>query len=414
MKKILCIAVLLFLSSTTSWAAGLWESQGNSYFLTKNTRESFSAVGAGANKFLSKYLTYDGVDFLVRGAQDWQDYGRLNLQDHHLFTIPIRSGMKVDEVHFLASGNFGNSYEHDALLRNYGDQYFYATVTVLFFYEDGVYKSLSVPVFWDWFHLPSVEWSKDGAKIRSIGNNPVRRDCSLYHMWFANPRPTQPVKDLLVMDSWLSDRPFSDIFAVTVKSSDKLDAAPRMDMKFKPAPTTADGQTADTRSVWTFDKDLDGWLRGSSDNWDVEVSWRAEAYEHKGLVNIPACNWAGNKFSWIEKKVALPDGEKIQLQFSRHSAELSPLDKQWSDGLLRVVVKTPSAQDTVYEKIYSGPWKTETVDLSKYKGQSVIIRFEDHGAGQVRLGASTSPMCDGEDALIDDIRLIKDPASLDK
>jgi hypothetical protein len=176
-------------------------------------------------------------------------------------------------------------------------------------------------------------------------------------------------------------------------------------------PTSADGQVADARSEWTFDQDIDGWLRGSSDNWDVEVSWRAQVYEHQGVVNIPACNWAGNKFSWIEKKVSLPDGEKVQLQFSRHSAELSTLDKQWSDGLLRVVVKNASAQETAYEKVYSGPWSMETVDLSKYKGKTVIIRFENHGAGQVRLSALTSPACDGEDALIDDIRLIKDPAS---
>ena len=244
---------MLFFSSTACWAAGLWESQGNSYFLTKNTRESFSAAGAGSNKFLSKYLACDGVDFLVRGAEDWQDYGRLDLQDHHLFAVPIRPGMKVDEVHFLASGNFGNSYDHDPMLRSYGDKYFYATVTVLFAYEDGAYRSLSVPVFWDWFHLPSVEWSRDGAKIKSIGNNPVRRDCSMYHMWFVNPRPAQPVKDVLVMDSWVGDRPFSDIFAVTLKSSDKLEALPKADMKFKPAPANADGQAADTHSAWTFD-----------------------------------------------------------------------------------------------------------------------------------------------------------------
>jgi hypothetical protein len=193
MKKIFCSVVLLSLSALPCWAAVAWENQGNSYFLTKDTRENFSATGAGANKFPTKYLSYDGVDFLVKGNADWTDYGRLDLQSHHLFAIPIRIGMKVEEVHFLASGNFGNSYEHDSLLRSYGDQYFYATVTVLFAYEDGVYKTLSVPVFWDWFHLPPVEWSKDGAWIKAIGNNPARRDCSLYHMGFKNPRPAVPV-----------------------------------------------------------------------------------------------------------------------------------------------------------------------------------------------------------------------------
>ena len=44
---------------------------------------------------------------------------------------------------------------------------------------------------------------------------------------FKNPRADQPVKDVLLMDSWLQDKPFSDIFAVTLKSSDTLDASPR-------------------------------------------------------------------------------------------------------------------------------------------------------------------------------------------
>jgi hypothetical protein len=318
--------------------------------------------------------------------------------------------MRLDEVHFLASGNFGNSYEHDPLLRSYGDQYFYATVTVIFAYQDGDYRSLAVPVFWDWFHLPPVEWSQDGARIKAIGNNPARRDCSLYHVWFVNPRPTEPIKDLLVMDSWLGDRPFSDIFAVTLRSSDKLAAIPKVDLQFKFPATNADGQAADARTAWSFEKDLDGWVRGASENWDVSASWQAEGYGQKGIVDIPACNWAGDKFSWIEKKVALPDWDRIAMQFLRHSAVLSEPGKQWSDGLLRVVIKSRSAQDTAYEKIYSGQWNMETVDLSKYKGQTVIIRFEDHGAGQVRLGLLTSPACDGEDALIDDIRLVKDPA----
>ena len=410
MKKILCLVVMIFFSLSASWgASSQWESKGSFYFLTKNTRDSFSATGAGSNKFLSKYLAYDGVDFLVRGADDWQDYGRLDLQSSHLFAVPIRSGMKLDEIHFLASGNFGNSYEHDSLLHYYGDKYFYATVTVIFVYQDGVYRQLSVPVFWDWFHLPSAVWSKDGANVKSIGNNPARKDCSIYHIWFVNPRPAEPLKDLLVMDSWLRDVPFSDIFAVTLKSSDQLEANPQVDMKFKPPATNADGQAADSRTAWTFDKDFDGWVRGSSDNWDVQALWQAQAYGHKGIVDIPACNWAGDKFSWIEKKVALPNWEKIEMQFLRHSAVFSEQDKQWSDGLLRVVIKSMSGQETVYEKLYSGQWNMETVDLSKYKGQSVIIRFENHGAGQVRLSLLTSPACDGENALINDIRLVRIP-----
>ena len=224
MKKMLCIAVVLFFPLTVAWAAQQWESQGNFYFLAKNTKESFSASGAGANKFLSKYLTYDGVDFLVKGADDWQDYGRLNLGDNNMFLVPLRGGMKVEEIHFLASGDYGNSYEHDALLRLYGENYYYSVLTVTFAYQDGTYKILSAPVFWDWFHLPSVGWSKDGVKSKVVGVNPMRKDCTMYHISFANPRPTQPIKDILVSDSWLSDRPFSDVFALTIRSADTMPA----------------------------------------------------------------------------------------------------------------------------------------------------------------------------------------------
>ncbi len=229
MKKKLCAVIMFFLFQTVSWGSQQWESQGNFYFLAKNTKESFSASGPGSNKFFSKYLTYDGIGFLVRGPQDWQDYGRLNLGNNNMFLVPIRSGMKVEEIHFLASGNYGNSYEHDPLLRLYGENYYYSVLTVTFAYQDGTYKVLSAPVFWDWFHLPSIGWSKDGVKSKAVGINPVRPNCTLYHISFTNPKPTQAVKDILVSDSWLSDRPFSDVFALTIKSSDTMQAIPKKD-----------------------------------------------------------------------------------------------------------------------------------------------------------------------------------------
>ena len=141
-----------------------------------------------------------------------------------MFPVPLRRGMKIDEIHFLASGDYGNSYEHDALLKMYGANYYYSVLTVTFAYQDGTYKILSAPVFWDWFHLPSMGWSKDGVTSKVVGVNPVRRDCTMYHISFVNPRPTQPVKDILVSDSWLSDRPFSDVFALTIRSADTMPA----------------------------------------------------------------------------------------------------------------------------------------------------------------------------------------------
>jgi hypothetical protein len=406
-KKIFCITLIVLCSAGVSQAAVSWEKQGNYYFLKKDSRENFSGMAAGANKFTSKYLTYDGIEFLVRGADDWKDYGRLNLEGNHLFSVPIRSGMKVDEVHFLAAGNFGNSYEHDQLLHLFGDNYYYAVVTVIFVYQDDVYQALSVPVFWDWFHLSPVEWSKDGARIKYTGINPVRKDSGMYHMSFANPRPTEPVKDILVTDSWISDRPFSEIFAITFKSGDQLDAMPKEDRQFRAPVRDAAGEPADKGTEWMFDHCLDGWIAACSGNWDGDAYWQADSYGRKGVAVIPACNWGGDKFSWIEKKIALPDWDKIEMRFLRHSAVFSELDKQWSDGLLSVIVKSPTTHETLYEKFYSGEWGLESVDLSRYRSQTVIVRFENHGGGHVRLKDRTSPACDGEDAIIDEIRLIR-------
>ena len=204
-----------------------WEKQGEYYYLAKNNRDHFSLPGAGPNQFRSKYLKYNGVDFLVKGASDWQDYGRLDLEGNHIFMVPITSGLKVKELYLLAGGNYSNSYEHDPLMRLYGDKYFYATLSAIFIYQDGTYQELSVPVFWDWFHLGPGEWSGGQARIKSLGENPVRPDCSMFMISFTNPKALAPVKDILIMDSWIGDRPFSDVFAVTVKSPDTMEALSR-------------------------------------------------------------------------------------------------------------------------------------------------------------------------------------------
>jgi len=221
LKKILCV-IALVLIPFISWASESWEKKGDFYYLTKN-RDNFALEGAGPNIFASKYLEYDGVDFLVSGPSDWKDYGRLNLEKNNLYSLPIRQGAKINEVHFLAGGNYSNSYEHDGLMQLFGDKYFYATLSVIFAYEDGAYRELTVPVFWDWFSIGIGTWSKNGATIKSLGENPVRQKCSIFHMSFINPRPEQPVKNILVTDSWIDDRPFSDVFAVTLKSSDTME-----------------------------------------------------------------------------------------------------------------------------------------------------------------------------------------------
>ena len=405
LKNAFWFMLMVLSPATISWAAGQWEKAGDFYYLAKDTGDNFSGRSSGANKFSSKYLTYEGIDFLARAPDSRRDYGRLDLEGNNLFSVPIRPGMKIDSLHFLAGGNVGNSYINDAALRLYGDNYYYAVLTVIFAYQDGVYKSLSVPVFWDWFHLGSGEWSRNGARIKALGTNPVRKDCTMYHVSFANPRPAEPLKDILVMDSWLSDQPFSEVFAVTLKSPDTMESAPKQQQQFKSAAKNVDQGPADQKVEWRFNDGLEGWSTGNSANWDAEAFWQANSYGKKGAVVIPGCNWAGDKFSWIENKIALPDYPRLGLEFSRHSALFSELGKLWTDGLLRVIVKWGIVSETVYEKLYSGEWSTESVDLSKYKGKTVIIRFENHGGGRVQLGESTSAACDGEDAIIGDIRL---------
>ena len=219
MKKIFCVALLVVLVPALAWAADAWEKDGSYYFLTKNTRDYFSAKGPGSNTFAHKYLTCDGIKFLVKGPDAWTDYGRLDLSSNKLFSVPIPDGFKAAQVHLLSGGSYSNSYEEDPLLKLYGDNYYYSVISVLFAYQDGSFKSLSVPMFWDWFHIGYREWSKEGARIKGLGDNPVRKDCSLYHLSFNNPDPAKPLRTILISDSWLSDVPFSDIFALTLKSS---------------------------------------------------------------------------------------------------------------------------------------------------------------------------------------------------
>ncbi|MDD5042979.1 MAG: hypothetical protein PHV40_04890 [Candidatus Omnitrophica bacterium] len=221
LKKVFC-AILLVMMPAACWAMELWERQNDLYFLAKN-KINFALPGAGPNLFAQKFLQYDGIKFLVKGPAEWKDYGRLNLEGNNIFVMPIKEGFKVNEVHFLAGGNYSNSYEHDSLMRLFGDKYFYSTLSIILVYEDGIYKEISAPIFWDWFRIGRGTWSRGGATVISLGENPVREKCSMFHISFLNPWPNKPLKSILVTDSWISDKPFSDVFAVTLKSSDIME-----------------------------------------------------------------------------------------------------------------------------------------------------------------------------------------------
>ncbi len=222
MKKLSLLAFLfLTLTVSPSAASGQWENKGDYFFLAK-TQENFPATGAGSNSFASRFLSYEGVDFLVKAPDDRRDYGRIDLTGNKIFSIPIPAGSRIEELHLLAGGGYGNSYKDDPILKLYGENYYYSTITATFAYEDGSFQSLSVPVFWDWFHLGTREWARSGARIKGLGDNPVRPKCSMYHITFDNPAPGKALRSILISDSWLENFPFSDIFAVTVKSQDKF------------------------------------------------------------------------------------------------------------------------------------------------------------------------------------------------
>ena len=109
-------------------------------------------------------------------------------------------------------------------------------------------------------------------------------------------------------------------------------------------------------------------------NWDSESYWQEESFGRKGVVIIPACNWGGDKFSWIEKKASLPFWQKISLQFYRHSAAYSEFVRQWTDGLLRVIVKSAAGTQVVlHGKLYSGEWSLEAVVVFFVTGERLLL-----------------------------------------
>lgn len=217
MKKIIIFALWISLLPVFLFASDPWEKEGNYSFLTKNSRDYFSAEAPGSNSFASKFLTYDGIKFLVKGPDSWKDYGRLDLTFDNMFSLPVKEDTWVKEVHLLAGGSYSNSYKDDPLLKLFGDNYYYSVLNLIFVYTDGSYKSLSAPMFWDWFHLGRREWSRGGVKVKSLGDNPVRKNCNFYHLSFNNPAPEKALRNILVSDSWLEGIPFSDVFALTIK-----------------------------------------------------------------------------------------------------------------------------------------------------------------------------------------------------
>ncbi len=310
-------------------------------------------------------------------------------------------------MHILTGGNIGNQYISDEILKKFGDSYFYTTFTLVFVYDDDTYQFLSAPVLWDWRASFLNQWKAEKVMVTYAGQNPVRQDAGIFHISFFNPEPAKNVKNILLSDGWLRDYPYSDIFAVTLKSQDYLAAIPKKDIAFSlPEKKSAQDMGPDTRNSWDFANDFDGWISGCSDSWDAEAEWTKESYGQKGAATLPACLWGADKYTWIEKKISIPPWGELKLEFSRHSGSFSNFSGQWSDGLLKVIVFYNGNEYVVYERLYSGDWCKEWIDLGKYKGETVVIRFENHGGGKVTIGEYNSPTCDGEEAIISEIKLI--------
>ncbi len=135
------------------------------------------------------------------------------------------SGAIVEEAHLLIGGNIGNVYLAEtppeyAYLIGTGDEW--GEIYVTFNYEDSTSETLSVSIPWDWSSPPG-DWTGTYAYRKYVGINPVRCSrCTMFEAGFINPNPTKKVISIRVSDDWVSWYPWSDVFALTVKSSDVL------------------------------------------------------------------------------------------------------------------------------------------------------------------------------------------------
>lgn len=137
------------------------------------------------------------------------------------------SGAIVEEAHLLIGGNIGNVYggeippEYAYLI---GTQDLWGEIYVTFNYEDSTSETLSVSIPWDW--LPPSDWTGTYTYRKYVGRNPAR--CSwcpqvtMFDAVFTNPNPTKKVVSIKVSDDWVGVYPWSDVFALTLKSPNSL------------------------------------------------------------------------------------------------------------------------------------------------------------------------------------------------
>ncbi len=386
-----------------------WEKEGDYYFLRKNTRDYFSGGSTEKRECATKYLTFNGIDFLVRDENKWDDCGKIELADNKICSLPVGDNKEIEELHLLIGGNIGNIYGNDEKLKQFGDSFFSSVVIAIFRYNDNTFKEASIPIFWDWASPSFDNWESNNARLIHLGKNILRKDgCSLYQASFTSLNNNKKMVNIILTDGWLSTYPSTDIVAVTIKSRDRLDSVLKKDLSFELSKSTPIEETKpDNKLKFGFEDGLQGWITGQSQNFSGKVNWNKELYGNKSVISIPAFNFREDHYSWMERKINLPSWQNIIMRFLRHSGAWSEYANCWTDGMLKVVLVRNDQEEVLYEKLYSGDWVVEEVDLSKFRDTMVTIRFEAHGAGNVTTSATTHPWCDGEEAIIDNIEIVK-------
>ncbi len=147
-------------------------------------------------------------------------------------------------------------------------------------------------------------------------------------------------------------------------------------------PVDAAETTVDTRTVWTFDNDLDGWTGGVAGRMRPKYGefGRAKRGNPGGSFYLDGCDYGspdGKANSWLFNVVKLPaDAKEIYFE-TRGQGEAADLGSV-GGGLRLIIVDEDGVEHVVM------PWQTNNekpfvpviVDISKFAGHTVTIRFE--------------------------------------
>ncbi len=192
-------------------------------------KTEYSFDGTNWNQYIGQFtITNEGTTAVYyRSTDNAGNVESTKTQTIKIDKTPptITNGATVEEAHLLIGGNIGNVYLAEtpseyAYLIGSGDEW--GEIYVTFNYEDSTSETLSVSIPWDWSSPPG-DWTGTYAYRKYVGINPVRCSrCTMFEAGFINPNPAKKVMSIKVSDDWVSWYPWSDVFALTLKSADVL------------------------------------------------------------------------------------------------------------------------------------------------------------------------------------------------